>query len=282
MSRISSPSRQGSPCRGSARFTHSAIDLRDQLGDDLTGDHRFNRLNPSAGVTYQFHPGAADGFSSSARRHACRRRPSSDVPIPKIPAACRMPSSPIRRSSKWWRGRSKAGFAGAARASVGPDRFLAPSIRTTSCSSAAARSPTKDTSRTSATRAVPASRPRSRGARASWPGAVHMPISARASRVRSRSAAQIIRRRWTAESFVEKGSSIPGIPRHNLKGELAVTFGRLSLPGEAGRTSSFYMRGDEANLLDPIDGHTNPQRRRRVAPWDTRPVGWATFKPLER
>ena len=58
------------------------------------------------------------------------------------------------------------------------------------------------------------------------------------------------------EIFVEQGSWIPGLPRHNLKGELAATFGRLSLQGEAGRTSSFYLRGDEANLLDPIDGRT--------------------------
>jgi iron complex outermembrane recepter protein len=30
--------------------------------------------------------------------------------------------------------------------------------------------------------------------------------------------------------------------------------GRLSLTGEGSLTSCFYLRGDEANLLDPIDG----------------------------
>ena len=29
----------------SARFTHSAIHLRDQLGDELTGDHLFTCSN---------------------------------------------------------------------------------------------------------------------------------------------------------------------------------------------------------------------------------------------
>jgi outer membrane receptor protein involved in Fe transport len=56
------------------------------------------------------------------------------------------------------------------------------------------------------------------------------------------------------EIFVEAGSWMPAVPRHNLKGELAATFGRVSLQGEAGTTSSFYLRGDEANLLDPVDG----------------------------
>src|SRR5207247_4079128 len=32
---------------GSARYTHSAVHLRDQIGDDLTGDHDFARVNPS-------------------------------------------------------------------------------------------------------------------------------------------------------------------------------------------------------------------------------------------
>jgi outer membrane receptor protein involved in Fe transport len=56
------------------------------------------------------------------------------------------------------------------------------------------------------------------------------------------------------EIFVDEGSWIPGIPRHNLKGEIAASFGRFSLQADAGVTSSFYLRGDEANLLDPIDG----------------------------
>ena len=70
----------------SARFTHSAIDLRDQLGDDLTGDHRFNRLNPSAGVTYQFHPKAAGYFSIGT---------ASRVPTPSE-LGCADPEDPCR------------------------------------------------------------------------------------------------------------------------------------------------------------------------------------------
>ena len=37
----------------SARLNLSSLSLRDQLGDDLTGDHSFHRLNPALGVSYQ-------------------------------------------------------------------------------------------------------------------------------------------------------------------------------------------------------------------------------------
>ena len=56
------------------------------------------------------------------------------------------------------------------------------------------------------------------------------------------------------EISVEAGNSIPGVPRHNLKGEVAAVLDRLTLHAESGVTSSIYLRGDEANRLDPIAG----------------------------
>ena len=38
---------------GAARFNWTALRLRDQLADDLNGDHDFGRINPSTGVTWQ-------------------------------------------------------------------------------------------------------------------------------------------------------------------------------------------------------------------------------------
>jgi outer membrane receptor protein involved in Fe transport len=58
------------------------------------------------------------------------------------------------------------------------------------------------------------------------------------------------------EIAVGAGRRIPGVPRHNLKGEVAVAIGRLTVHGESSFSSSFHLRGDEANLLDPIDGRT--------------------------
>jgi outer membrane receptor protein involved in Fe transport len=37
----------------SGRFNNAEIDLRDQLGGDLTGQHSYNRFNPAAGATYR-------------------------------------------------------------------------------------------------------------------------------------------------------------------------------------------------------------------------------------
>ena len=42
----------------SARYNHSRIALRDQLGTALNGTHDYSRLNPSAGLTYDITPAA--------------------------------------------------------------------------------------------------------------------------------------------------------------------------------------------------------------------------------
>ena len=40
----------------SGQFNAALIDLNDQNGGDLTGNHSYNHFNPAAGVTYQFAP----------------------------------------------------------------------------------------------------------------------------------------------------------------------------------------------------------------------------------
>ena len=40
----------------SGRFNAAAIDLNDQNGDELTGNHAYTRFNPAAGVTYKVTP----------------------------------------------------------------------------------------------------------------------------------------------------------------------------------------------------------------------------------
>ena len=53
----------------SARFNLTQLSLDDQIGDDLTGDHSFHRLNPAAGISYQPHRwlGGYVGYSESNR-----------------------------------------------------------------------------------------------------------------------------------------------------------------------------------------------------------------------
>jgi outer membrane receptor protein involved in Fe transport len=58
------------------------------------------------------------------------------------------------------------------------------------------------------------------------------------------------------EIGVSPGSSLPNVPRHQLKGEVAIPLGRLDVAVSASRLSSQFLRGDEANLLAPLDPAT--------------------------
>ena len=58
------------------------------------------------------------------------------------------------------------------------------------------------------------------------------------------------------EIAVERGDFIPGVPRHNLKSDVTVTLGRAAIGTQLFVSSSQFLRGDEANLLDPLDGST--------------------------
>ena len=53
----------------SARYNDVEIDLRDQLGGDLTGDHHYSRLNPAIGAAYRVTPWltAYAGYSEANR-----------------------------------------------------------------------------------------------------------------------------------------------------------------------------------------------------------------------
>ena len=55
---------------------------------------------------------------------------------------------------------------------------------------------------------------------------------------------------------VEEGDRIPGIPEHSIKiGGLYAFNDKLSFGGNIIYNSSQYLRGDEGNLLDTIDGY---------------------------
>jgi outer membrane cobalamin receptor len=58
------------------------------------------------------------------------------------------------------------------------------------------------------------------------------------------------------EIDVVPGASIPSVPRHNLKLDLTLRRGRGALDASLVHTSSQFLRGDESNTLDPIDGFT--------------------------
>jgi outer membrane receptor protein involved in Fe transport len=67
------------------------------------------------------------------------------------------------------------------------------------------------------------------------------------------------------EIVVASGNAIPGVPRHQFRGELGASFARGSIGMSLLTGSSQFYRGDEANLLDPIDGFTVANLAGRVA-----------------
>jgi iron complex outermembrane receptor protein len=71
---------------GAARFNWTALRLRDQLANDLNGDHDFGRINPSTGVTWQARPwlNVYGSYTQSSR-----------VPSP-VELTCADPEDPCR------------------------------------------------------------------------------------------------------------------------------------------------------------------------------------------
>ncbi len=74
----------------SGRYNNINIELRDQLGTDLDGDHDFDRFNPAAGMTYNFMPALNfyGGYSES------NRAPSPvELTCSNPDAPCRLPNA---------------------------------------------------------------------------------------------------------------------------------------------------------------------------------------------
>ncbi|MGF1645247.1 MAG: TonB-dependent receptor [Thiotrichales bacterium] len=70
----------------SGRYNRSRVELRDQLGTELNGNHRFSRVNPALGVTYNRAP-AAKFYANYAE--------SSRAPTP-VELTCADPDAPCR------------------------------------------------------------------------------------------------------------------------------------------------------------------------------------------
>lgn len=70
----------------SGRFNLTALSLRDQLGDELTGDHTFQRFNPAVGMSYQPRPWLGGYWNYSV---------SSRAPTP-VELTCANPDAPCR------------------------------------------------------------------------------------------------------------------------------------------------------------------------------------------
>ena len=240
---------------GSARFNWTAVRLRDQIGDALTGDHTFGRLNPGAGVTFQATP-RVNLYASYTQ--------SSRVPTP-VELTCADPEDPCRLPNAFvsdppldqivadtWEGGARGNRGGLSWNLSAYRTTASDDIIFVSSGTLRGEGHFENVARTLRS-GVEMGVNYDRGGR----------LSAFAGYTIQRAefgTGLVLASRFhplaeDTEIEVAEGSSLPGIPRHSGKFGVA---GRLLARLDAGFTvraqSSTYLRGDEANLLVPAEG----------------------------
>jgi iron complex outermembrane receptor protein len=240
---------------GSLRLNRTDIELRDQIGEDLNGDHGFTRLNPSFGATYAL----TDRATVYASVGMASRAPTpSELSCADPEDACRLPnafvSDPPLDQVK------ATTLEGGARGHAGLLRWAAAAFRTVNSddiifvSSGALTNEgyfqnIDRTTRQGLELTVQTSPGRLVSGSASYTflnATFGVPLTLSSPNHPDEDDGEI---------EVEKGARLPGIPRHNAKfiGRAGNTRG--SVQASLNLTSSQFLRGDEANLLDPIDGY---------------------------
>lgn len=238
---------------GAARFNYSDIALRDQAGTALDGDHEFARLNPAAGVTWDLPHGATayGSFSVSSRVPAPSELSCADPDDPcRLPNAFAADPRLEQVVARTWeagiRGRRNALSWNASffRTATTDDILF---ISSGPLTNTGHFQNVGDTSRqglelgaSGVLRAV------------RWDVAYSL-ISARFDTPLTLSSPNHPDEE-DGEIQVDAGSRIPGVPQHHVKLNLSSTLGRFTIGGNLLAESSQYFRGDEANLLEPIDG----------------------------
>lgn len=235
-----------------ARFNHSAVELRDQAGTALNGEHAFSRVNPAAGATYQLPHGvtAYGSFSVSSRVPAPSELSCADPEDP-----CRLPNAfvadpPLEQVvARTWEG----GLRGRNGVSWNASLFRTSSADDIMFISSGPLTNTGHFQNIGDTRR--------RG--------LELGASAVMDAFRWNVAYSFLRARFDTpltlsspnhpdaedgEIQIASGDRLPGVPQHNLKAALSTEIQRLALGVSLIANSSQYLRGDEANLLPALDG----------------------------
>ncbi len=276
---------------GSLRLNRTQVALRDQLGDDLNGDHRFLRLNPALGATFAL-GGSTTAYASLG---STSRAPTpSELSCADPEDACRLPNAFVA-DPPLAQVRART-VEGGLRGTLGATSWVASLFRATNHDDIIFVSSGALTNQ-GYFRNV--DRTRRQG--------VELAVSTSPVRLLQGTAAYtfldatlgtplVVRspnhpRNVDGEIAVASGARLPGLPRHaaRLGGRLAGRRG--SLEARVNVASSQGLRGDDANLLAPVDGyvtlgdigapahHPTPRvaRRRRQPDQhrvrDLRPVG---------
>ena len=252
---------------GGARFNWTSLRLRDQLGTALTGDHRYRRISPAAGVTYRVRPWL-DVYGSYAQ--------SARVPTP-VELTCADPEDPCRLpnafvsdppldeivASTW-----EAGGRGNARTI----EWSVAAFETTSAddiifvSSGTLRGEghfenVAETERRGVEATIKYSLAERLSAFATY--AMQKATFGTDLRIASRFHPEAV----DVAIAVTQGDRLPGVPVHSAKfGITGTVRDRLALGLNLRAQSGQFLRGDEANLLTPIPGFmiANVQARQRI------------------
>jgi outer membrane receptor protein involved in Fe transport len=265
----------------SARFNTATLSLEDRLGDELSGDHFFWRVNPAGGVSYQPRPwfGAFAGYGESTRAPTALELTCASPDDP-----CRLPNSflsdpPLaqvvaRTFETGVRGRlataaSTLGYAVAAFRTTNSDDIIfigtGPVVNLGYFDNVGQTRRQGVEASLTGRRALPG-----RAGRLEW--ALHYTwldatfqtaFSAPSPNHPDADAA-------TGRIDVPVGARLPGVPRHLGKATLGWVFAnRLSVAVHAIANGNQVRRSDEANLLAPVAGFVIADLR---ASWDVSPA----------
>jgi len=248
----------------SARFNLTKLSLDDQIGDDLTGDHSFHRINPAAGLSYQPRPwlGGYASYSESNRAPTaveltcasptdpCRLPNAFAADPPLAQVVARTFEAGVRGSVR--PGTSRIGYDLTAFRTVSSDDILF--ITSGMVANQGYFSNVGDTRRQGIEADI-SGRTRIGGAsRIDWSvfytlidATFETPYTALSATHPEAANGQI---------QVPAGAHIPSIPKHIVKVGLSYlsSFGLYAGVNVVGNSSQ-YLRGDEANLLAPLPGY---------------------------
>jgi len=250
----------------SARYNHTHSVIQDIAGTnpDLNGEHRFRRVNPALGLTWQWTPAVNlyGGYSESTRAPTAVELACSSPDAP-----CKLPNEfvadpPLKQVvAKNWEGGLRGSFDGGW---FGTTHWKAGLFRTTNVDDIEFQSTGGAQSNEGFFANIGDTR--RQGLEASLSGKAfdnrvdwfvnYTHLDARyLTPFTEISANHPDADPQTGLIEVEKGDHLPGLPHNTFKlgADYAITR-QFTIGGDIVYNSSQYLRGDEANLLAPIGG----------------------------
>lgn len=251
----------------SARFNWTSIALRDRIGTALNGDHRFGRINPAAGLTYEHHA-ALNLYGSYTE--------SSRVPTP-VELTCADPEDPCRLPNAFvsdppleqivartWEAGTRGTRGRTSWAVAAFNTSAADDIIFVSSGTLRGEGHFENVARTHRA-GLEASVEYAAGDRVSAFGAYTLQRATFGTALRIASRFHPLAD--GTEIPVSRGDRLPGVPAHVGKlGLDAAPNAGLTLSVHLRAQSSQFMRGDEANLLSGVPGFAvvDAQARQRI------------------